>query len=456
LPARKTSHLKAEIWQLTWPNMLSNLSVPLLGLADITMMGHLGSPVFIGAVALGSIPFNFIYSGLAFLRMGTSGMTAQHYGAGNLQACALMLQRALIAGGVLALLLLAMKGFIATTGFGLLEGSAETIGLAKSYFLIRIWAAPAVLLQFGFHGWFIGMQDARSPMFVAISENILNILFNFMMVFGFGLLSDGVAWGTVMARYAGLMLCVFFYVRKYVGLTALFNLRDAMEIRALKHFFGINGNLFVRTILLMMVLTLFTAFSSRMGDDMLAANSLLLQFFFFFSYLIDGYAYAAEALTGKYTGAGKAEALRIIIRHLFVMGGLWSLGFTLVYLAGGRFILGLLTSDGSIVSLAGDYLGYIIILPVVSYAAFLWDGIYIGATATRTLRNIMMAASCVFLALISALEASANHGLWISLLAFLFIRGAGLTWYADKAIFNGIRGYKKRKHDNAQSQADMQ
>lgn len=415
--------------------MLSNLSVPMLGLADMAMMGHMGSPVFIGAVALGSIPFNFIYSGLAFLRMGTSGITAQQYGAGNLKGCIMMLGRALMAGGILALLLIALQGIIAKAGFGLLDGSPETLALAESYFRIRIWAAPAVLLQYGFHGWFIGMQDARSPMFVAISENILNILFNLLMVFGLGLMSDGVAWGTVMARYSGLALCVFFYVRKYVSLTALFNLREALEPSALKHLFGINGNLFVRTLLLMLVLTLFTAYSSRMGDEILAANSLLLQFFFFFSYLIDGYAYAAEALTGKYTGAGKMLALRMIVRRLFITAGILSVAFSAVYFAGGRYILGLLTSDHHIISLAVSYLGYTVVLPVVSYAAFLWDGIYIGATASRTLRNIMIAASLVFLGLSTALGAWANHGLWISLLAFLSIRGAGLTWFANQAIF---------------------
>ncbi|MGC8866569.1 MAG: MATE family efflux transporter [Bacteroidales bacterium] len=423
------------IFALAWPNIISNLSVPLLGIADMAMMGHMPSPVYIGAVALGSVIFNFIYSGLSFLRMGTTGMTALRFGATDEEGIVGVLRTSLLTAFALGLALILASPLISQIGFSLLGGTPQTRQLALSYFNIRIMAAPAVMLQYVVQGWFIGMQNARFPMYVALIENVLNILLNLFFVLVLGMGSDGVALGTVIARYAGLAAAFFFLKSSFPQyLQSLFTSRSRSKGIPLASFFTLNLNLFVRTLLLIFVLSTFTAWSARQGELILAANSLLLQFFYFFSYFTDGFAHAAESLTGRFKGGTLILRLRIFVSRIMTMGALLALAFTLIYWAAAPFLLRLLTSQAQVYQVACLYLPYIWAVPLVSFAAFIWDGIYIGATAARTLRNVMIPASIGFL-IIPPLGHYSNHLLWLAFLLFLLFRSLGLWWAAPRAIF---------------------
>lgn len=403
----------------------------------MAMMGHLGSEVYIGAVALGTVIFNFIYVGFAFLRMGTSGLTAQAYGGRKLQESALLLQRSLITGFLLALVLLVFQWIIATLSFSILSGSELTENLAARYFYIRIWSAPATLAIYSFNGWFIGMQNTRIPMAIAIAENVLNIGFNLLFVLGFDMKSDGVALGTVLAHYSGLLLCIWLFRRHYGRLGKYFNLKQSVNLDSMKVFFRLNVDIFIRTILLVFALSFFTAKSAIYGDTILAINSLLFQFFFFFSYLIDGFAYAAEALTGKYKGAGNSAALKKIVKLLLLHGFGIALLFTAVYAFAGHALLSLLTSQKHILDASAPYLFWLALIPIVSFSAFLFDGIYIGATASEAMRNSMIIA--VLLVYLPAYYLFTgplgNHGLWLAFMLFLASRGISLAIFSPAHIF---------------------
>lgn len=423
---------------LAWPNIISNLSVPLLGLVDLTMMGHLNSPVYIGAVALGSVIFSFIYSGLAFLRMGTTGMTAIRFGAGDKQGIISVLRTSIITALMLGFLLVVFRTLISGIGFGLLGGSEEVKNYARSYFDIRIFAAPAVLLQYVLQGWFIGLQDSRSPMYVVITENVLNILFNIFFVWFLNMRSDGIALGTVIARYAGLGLSLYFLKTKYPEyFFTLFMKFSGQQKISIKKFLGINLNLFIRTILLISVLSAFTSWSAKQGDEILASNSLLLQFFYLFSYITDGFAFAAESLSGRFNGGKQIIRLRVVVKRIFIFGFFLALFFSVFYFVSGKIIISLLTSQETVRRISYMYLPYIWMIPLASFAAFLWDGIYIGSTATRALRNVMIVSSIVFFILPIIMKPS-NHVLWIAFVLFLSARGLGLWMASPKAIFYTI------------------
>lgn len=423
------------VFSLAWPNIISNLSVPLLGLADMALMGHLSSPVYIGAVALGSVIFNFIYSSLAFLRMGTTGMTAMRYGASDKAGILAVLRTSLITALILGFTLLLTRPLIARWGFQLLGGSEEVSQLARSYFNIRILAAPAVMLHYVLQGWFIGMQDARSPMYVMLVENVLNIFFNLFFVLFMGMSSDGVALGTVLARYTGLFFSLYFLKNKYPEFVdALIINRGRDGYVSLKAFFAVNADLFIRTLLLITVLSAFTSRSARQGEVILAANSLLMQFFYFFSYLTDGLAFAAESLTGRFRGGRLMLRLRLTVNRILFFGFVLALVFSVLYFAAAPSLLMLLTSQAVIRQTALAFLPYIWMVPLISFGAFLWDGIYIGATATRSLRNIMIPASALFF-LLPILGGDSNHVLWIAFLGFLLFRSVGLWLAAPRAIF---------------------
>lgn len=430
--------MKNQIFRLAIPNIVSNLTVPLLGMADMAMMGHLESASYIGAVALGSVIFNFIYVGFAFLRMGTSGLSAQAYGARNLRESVQVLQRALITGAVLSVVLLLFQWPIAGLSFSVLNGSSVTESLAAQYFYIRIWSAPATLAIYSFNGWFIGMQNTKIPMVIAIMENVLNIAFNMMFVLGFGMKSDGVALGTVLAHYSGLLLCIWFYYRYYGKLNNYFDWQMALNLSALKSFFKLNADIFIRTILLVFALSFFTAKSAIFGDTLLASNALMFQFFFFFSYLIDGFAYAAEALTGKFKGAGNSPALKKAVKLLLWYGFILSFAFTLIYGLAGNSILQLLTSQTEVIIAAKPYMIWLALIPLASFAAFVLDGVFIGATASQAMRNSMiLAVLVIYLPAYYLLEGwLGNHGLWLAFILFLASRGISLALLLPTHVFH--------------------
>jgi len=436
--------MNRKILDLAIPNIISNISIPLLGIVDMALMGHLGSDAYIGAIALGSLIFNFIYWGLGFLRMGTSGFTAQAWGRRDLPETILVFSRAVFIGLVTGTMLLLLQRPIEIFSFWILKGESQVENLAMAYFRIRIWAAPAVLGQFALLGFFLGMQNARLPMVVLVSTNVINIACSYLFVMELDMESNGVALGTVIAQYSGLVLAIYFF-RKYFGrLLRYWSLQGTIQWVKLKHFLLINKDIFIRTMCLVAVFSIFTARSAssdvqNQGEDtILAVNSLLMQFFMFFSFLIDGFAHASEALTGKFIGAKDAGSLKRSIRLLFIWGTGISLLFTLLYLLGGDAIFRALTSNSEVIANARPYFFWVVMVPMVSYAAFLWDGIFIGATAGPEMRNAMLASTLVvfFPAYILAGRYLDNHGLWLAFILFMAARGISMQVLARKAVYS--------------------
>lgn len=413
-----------QILHIALPSIVSNITVPLLGLIDVSIVGHLGAASYIGAIAVGGMLFNMIYWLFGFLRMGTGGLTAQAYGRHDLQEVTRILLRSLSISLLLALALLLLQYPIRNIAFMCMDTSEEVRQLATLYFHICIWGAPATLGLYGFTGWYIGMQNSRFPMFIAITQNIVNIAASLFFVFVLKMKVEGVALGTLVAQYAGLgMACLLWLayyrpLRKYLLQKALF---DRTEM---KRFFQVNRDIFFRTLCLIAVTVFFTSTGAAYGDVVLAVNALLMQLFTLFSYFMDGFAYAGEALTGKYIGAKDNQSLRLTIRHLFKWGIALSLLFTLLYGAGGKSFLGLLTNDTSVISASEEYIYWVLAIPLAGFSAFLLDGICIGATATHLMLRSMLVASASFFLLYYGLhDTLGNHALWMAFIVYLALRG---------------------------------
>lgn len=413
-----------QILHIALPSIVSNITVPLLGLIDVSIVGHLGAASYIGAIAVGGMLFNMIYWLFGFLRMGTGGLTAQAYGRHDLQEVTRILLRSLSISLLLSLALLLLQYPIRNIAFMCMDTSEEVRQLATLYFHICIWGAPATLGLYGFTGWYIGMQNSRFPMFIAITQNIVNIAASLFFVFVLKMKVEGVALGTLVAQYAGLgMACLLWLayyrpLRKYLRPKALF---DRTEM---KRFFQVNRDIFFRTLCLIAVTVFFTSTGAAYGDVVLAVNALLMQLFTLFSYFMDGFAYAGEALTGKYIGAKDNQSLRLTIRHLFKWGIALSLLFTLLYGAGGKSFLGLLTNDTSVISASEEYIYWVLAIPLAGFSAFLLDGICIGATATHLMLRSMLVASASFFLLYYGLhDTLGNHALWMAFIVYLALRG---------------------------------
>lgn len=433
--------MNKQIIRLAVPNIISNITIPLLGMVDLAILGHLDSELYIGAIALGGLIFNFIYALFSFLRMGTSGFTAQAYGEGNKTELVMMFGRAMffaIIGGILIILLQSPIDYIS---FHLIDGSPEVEALAREYYRIRIYAAPATLGILALSGWFIGMQNASYPMYIAIFINLINLCANLIFVYGFGMKSDGVAWGTLIAQYLGFGVGIILFVKKFKYLFSFYLYSEFFNWEKLKRFFKVNTDIIIRTLCLIFTLAFFTARSAKFDDTILAVNTVLLQYFFIFSYLTDGFAYAAEALVGKFIGAKDQEKLKQSIRLLFVWGIAISIPFTLVYAFAGNYLMLLLTDNVTIVEAASPYIFWVAIIPIVTFAAFIWDGIYIGATASVAMRNsLLIATFIVFLPAYFILrEPLGNHGLWLALMLFMLSRGVLLSLYAKRHIYSIIK-----------------
>ena len=420
--------MNKEILRLALPNIITNITVPLLGMVDLAIVGHIGNETYIGAIALGTAIFNLIYWNFGFLRMGTSGMTAQAYGANDKSEAMKILVRGTTIAVCAALALIVLQYPIAKLTGVILNCSDETLKLTLTYFYIRIWAAPATLGLYAIKGWFIGMQNSKTPMFVAITLNIVNIVASIVFVVWLKMDIAGVALGTVIAQYSGLVLAIALWFKYYGDMRHLIDIRGSLHKAEMKRFFKINSDIFLRTLCLCAVFTFIPAISANMGDRILAANTLIMQLFTLFSYIVDGYAYAGESLVGKYIGAKNPVMLKKSIRYLLYWGIAFALIFTILYVFCSRNIYGILTNDTNVIDEAMNFNRWTLLIPVSGFAAFLFDGIYIGATAAKSMRNIMFVATAVFFLGYFLLQPYiGNDGLWISFLLFLIFRG-GLMW----------------------------
>ena len=413
--------MNKKILHIALPSIISNITVPLLALVDTTIVGHLGSASYIAAIALGGMIFNMIYWLFNFLRMGTGGLTAQAYGAKQHKVASLTLLRSLTIAGGIALVLLIIQRPIFNITFHFVSATADVKHLALTYYNILIWGAPAMLALYSFTGWFLGMQNARIPMCIAITQNVVNIAVSTLLVFACHLKIEGVAFGTLIAQYTGLFIALSFCLCKYNVVQHL-QLNDIFNADALKRFFKINRDIFLRTLCLIAVTTYFTSAGSAQGELTLAANTLLMQFFIIFSYFMDGFAYAGEALGGRYYGANDKVLFQRMTRCLFTWGIVLSIIFFFTYFIGGAALLHLLTNNAQVINRAQHYLPLVCFIPLVSFAAFLFDGLYIGTTATRYMLISMFCASAAFFLLISVFTLN-NTLLWTAFLVYLGGRG---------------------------------
>lgn len=416
------SNLNRHILRIALPSIVSNITVPLLSLVDTAIVGHLGAAAYIGAIALGGMVFNMAYWLFGFLRMGTSGLTAQAYGAGNRRLVHHTLFRSLLLALAVSLALIVLQGVIFNTTFRFVAATPQVRQLAHVYFSTLIWGAPAVLCLYSFTGWFLGQQNARLPMFTAVAQNVVNIACSAFFVFVLRMKVEGVALGTLIAQYAGLAISLVAWRRTYFPRRADADWRGVLRRSELGKFFATNRDIFLRTFFLIAVTTSFTAFGSAQGETVLAANTLLMQFFVVFSYVMDGFAYAGEALGGKFVGARSRADFHLLARRLFVWGVALSVLFTLLYVLCGPAFLGVLTDNHPVADCALRFFPYVCAVPLAGFAAFLFDGLFIGATSTRFMLAAVALASALYFGLVGLLP-QGNHGLWLAFLSYLACRG---------------------------------
>ena len=417
--------INKAILAIAVPAIVSNITTPLLGLVDVAIVGHIGSAVYIGAIAVGSTMFNMLYWLFGFLRMGTAGLTSQSCGAGDFHSSSASLRRALLMAFVFAAVLIVLSRPLGYLALDFLDADDATAPLARKYFSIAIFGAPAALGMYSLNGWLLGMQNTRSPMLVALLTNVVNIAISATLVFGFGMKIEGVATGTLSAQWIGFLTAMAVVWYKYHPEKIPF--AELIRRNALGRLFKINLDIFLRTLCLVGVTAWFTRAGAAQSVDILAANALLMQLFMFFSYFSDGFAFAGEALAGKHFGAGDNDALRTVVAAL-LRWGLWiALGFTALYFAAGEFVLRLLTDEGDVISTAKEYLPWAVSIPICGIAAFIYDGIFVGLTANRRMLVSVASGMAVFFIIYFALMPSmGNHALWLAFVTYLAVRGLSL------------------------------
>ena len=425
-----------DILHIAIPAIISNITVPLLSITDTTIAGHLGATRYIGAIAVGSMIFNVIYWIFGFLRMGTSGLTAQAFGRQDEAEMHRMLLRTLAVGACIGLLLVLLQKPLLTIAFALIQCSPEVEILTHQYFDIIIWGAPAVLMLYGLNGWFLGMQNSHYPMFAALLQNIINIAVSLFLVLVFHLQIEGIAAGTVLAQYAGLAIS-FVLCKRFKALAQAVSFQSLFEKKVMKSFFTVNRDIFLRTLCLVGVMTFFTSSGAAQGTGILSANALLMEFFMLFSFFIDGFAYAGEALSGRYVGEQNVLEFRRNTHRLFGWGLTLALLFSLSYICCGRAFLFFLTNQEAVVDEALTFLPWLAAVPIVSIAGFLFDGIYIGATATRIMLFSATGGTALFFVSLFLLEPSyENHALWAAFILCLGMRGAICLYFYPHVVKN--------------------
>ena len=435
LCSMKLPSLNSQILRLAIPSILANITIPLVGLVDTAIVGHIANATAIGGIAIGTMLFDLLYWNFGFLRVGTSGMTAQAFGRGDRVECARLLSQSIGIALIGAALIWLIQWLFVNLVLLLVPCSPEVASFAREYFFIRIWAAPATLSLMAFKGWFIGMQDTVSPMITDILVNVVNMAVSYVLAVYTPMGALGVALGTVIAQFTGLTAAIVLLLTKYRQLwQGLSPVRLAFDGQGMKRLLSLNGNLFVRSLCFMVVYVGFTSLASKYGDVELAVSTIMMKLFMLFSYFVDGFAYAGEALVGKEWGAMRREAkgdeaIRQVVRLLFV----WSLGvgllFTLLFVVWSDECYRAMTNDFTVLSRLANYTGWLIAMPIVSTLAFMWDGVYAGATAGKQIRNAMIYAAVSFVvSYLATYYWLGIQGLYIAYFAHLAARVLYLTF----------------------------
>ena len=425
-----------DVWRIAAPMILSNVSVPLLGMVDTGVTGHLGSPAYLGAVAIGATIFGFLYTGMNFLRMGTTGIAAQRFGANDNDGLRVVLGQALIVSLLIALTMIALQIPIGQFALGLIGAEPEVESFALEYFSIRIWSAPGTLANFVLIGWFLGLQNARVPLLIFLSINITNIVLDLWFVLGLGMKIDGVALASVIAEYTGVAVGLLFAasaLRKRAGHWPLARL---INVRAYATFFAVNSNLLIRTMALVFTFAFVTAQGARMGGLVLAANAILMNLQNLTAFALDGFAHAAEALVGKSVGEKRRDALERSVQLALKWSLIFAVAFCLLYIVIGPVLIRILTDLPDVRSTTMQFLPWLIISPLISVWSYLYDGVYVGATRSREMRDLMVISTfAVFIPSWYVLQGFGNHGLWLAFTIFMASRGIGMhIWYRRKVL----------------------
>ena len=416
-----------RVWLIAGPIIISNISVPMLGAVDTAVMGHLPDPKYLGGVAIGAMVFTFIYWGFGFLRMGTGGLTAQAFGSQDADEVRACLARAAVIGIPAALILIVLQLPIASVAFSILEASAEVEALAQEYFFVRIWGAPATLMNFALLGWFIGCQNTKAALWHQLSLNGVNIVLDLVFVVWFGWGVAGVAAATAIADAVAVVIGLFLALPILRGLGGQFVRAKILEASKIKRTVALNIDIFIRTICLVSAFAYFTAQGAAFGNVVLAANAVLLNFQTFMAHALDGFAHSAEALGGGAIGAKDRRAFRDAVRVSVFWGLVVAVGFSLLYLVAGPVIIDVLTGIETVRETGRDFLVWSAVMPLIAVFPFLLDGIFLGATRGATMRNAMIVSLMIYVACCYLLVPLwGNDGLWASLTIFMGARGLTL------------------------------
>lgn len=417
-------------WLLAGPMIVGNISIALLGFVDTAVIGHLDSAHYLGGVAVGSVIFDFLFWGMGFLRMATTGVTARAHGEEDATAIRTLLAQSVLVAFCVALIILILQVPLFDTGLTLLEGSAAVKHHAFIYCQWLIWGSPALIILFSVNGWFLGMQNAIAVLAVGITINFINIILDIVFVVYMDMDVRGVALASVIAQYCGLVLALTIVARelkKYPGEWLRFRI---FNINKLKQFLALNNDIFIRTICLILVFAFFTREGARQGDIILAANSVLMKFYLLMALALDGFNHAAEALVGKAIGLRS----RALFKQAVLLTLKWSLllgvFFSAVFWLSGEYLIMLMTDISPVIQAALVYLPWMVLLPVISVWCFLLDGVFIGAARGTEMRNAMLICTFVFFLPVWYLFLSmGNHGLWLAFTVFMVIRGISLGVY---------------------------
>jgi len=425
-----------DVWRIAAPMILSNISVPLLGMVDTGVTGHLDSPAYLGAVAIGAMIFGFLYTGMNFLRMGTTGITAQRFGADDNDGLRVSLGQALIVSLLIALTLIALHVPIGQFALSLIGAEADVEAYASQYFSIRIWSAPGTLANFVLIGWFLGLQNARVPLLIFLTINFTNIVLDLVFVLQLGMKVDGVALASVIAEYAGVVVGLGFAARALRKRSGHWPLARLFNVRAYAAFFAVNANLFVRTMALIFTFAFVTAQGARLGGLVLAANAVLMNLQSLTAFALDGFAHAAEALVGKAVGQKRRDVLERSVQLALKWSLIFAVGFFLFYVLIGPILIRVLTDLPDVRSTAMQFLPWLVISPLISVWSYLYDGVYVGATRSKEMRDLMLISTfAVFLPAWFLLQDYGNHGLWLAFTIFMASRGLGMhIWYRKRVL----------------------
>ncbi len=420
--ARKQDH--QQVWSLAWPMILSNITVPLLGLVDTAVIGHLPDPKYLGAVAVGAMIFSILYWSFGFLRMGTTGLTAQALGSNNYHQSRLLLAQSLVLAGIIGLLIVLFQSPLIETALTLVGAEPEVTTEANLYSDIRVFGAPAVLANYALLGWFLGNQNTRIPLLLLVVTNLLNMILDLVAVYGLGMQAEGVALATVLSEYASLLLGTVLMLRMLAKQPGKLHWEQLKSVSNYYHLINVNRYLFVRTLILLLTLAFFTSQGAQQGTTILSANAVLLNFYMIISNGLDGFAHAAESLSGKFYGAKDQQGFHRTISATLFWSLISALLFTLFFWLGGEWIISLLTSITAVREAAADYLPWIIFLPLIAVWSFLTDGIFVGTTQVKAMQNTMLIS--VFLVFVPVWYLSqplGNNGLWLAFISLFAARG---------------------------------